>query len=174
LGVEHPAEIAGVVNVAGGVYYQGGGPSLFTLLTIPILGPLLANTVAIPFGRGVVRMTLDTAFSPDGTPPPQYLEAYSALELRPKQLTASADDVVNSVPGMRLLMTRSPEIAFPLVSVHGEADRNVAVAASQQLHRQVPSSGLIIVPNSGHEVMFNHPEAIVEGIRTVLQARPRT
>jgi len=29
LGVDHPAEIAGVVNVAGGAYYQGGGPSFF-------------------------------------------------------------------------------------------------------------------------------------------------
>jgi len=159
LGVDHPAEIAGVVNVAGGAYYQGGGPSFFNLLTIPILGSLLANTVAIPFGRGVVKMTLDIAFSPDRTPPPQYLEAYSAMELRPTQLTASADDIVNSVPGMRLLIKRYPEITFLLVSVHGEADRNVAVASSQQLHRQVPSSGLIIVPNSGHEVMFNHPEA---------------
>jgi pimeloyl-ACP methyl ester carboxylesterase len=173
-GVDHLSEVAGVVNVAGGAYYQGGGPSFFNLLTIPVLGSLLANTVAVPFGRGVVKMTLDIAFSPDRTPPPQYLDAYSAMELRPKQLTASADDVVNSVPGMRLLIKRYPEINFPLVSVHGEADLNVGVASSQQLHRQVPSSGLIIVPNSGHEVMFNHPEAIVEGVRTVLQAPART
>ncbi|MDI6694694.1 MAG: alpha/beta hydrolase [Anaerolineales bacterium] len=174
-GIDYPYEVAGVVNVAGGAFYQGGGPSFFNLLTIPLIGRLLANTVAVPFGKGVVKMTLDMAFSPDRIPPLDYLEAYSAMELRPDQLMASADDVVNSVSGMKLLIQRYPEIRFPLVSVHGNSDLNVNVAWSQQLQRQVPGSGLIVVANSGHEVMFNHPEAIAEGIRTVLQVQhPRS
>jgi pimeloyl-ACP methyl ester carboxylesterase len=164
----YPDEISGVVTLAAAPY--GGTVAWHNrLLTLPILGPLLAHTVYVPFGRPTVEAGLNVAFSPDATVPQAYLEVYAAYELRPKQLLAHAEDQVYGAPITQAMAERYDELDVPLVIVHGTADRNVPVEQARHLHQVTPQSTLIEVPGAGHELMFLHQETVLEAIRYILR-----
>jgi pimeloyl-ACP methyl ester carboxylesterase len=87
--LDYPEDVAGVVTLAGAPYWHGEETPLYSrVLAMPIVGPLVAHTAAVPLGGGAVRAGLDAAFAPEGTPPgtapDAYVEAYAAQELRPR------------------------------------------------------------------------------------------
>jgi pimeloyl-ACP methyl ester carboxylesterase len=166
----YPDDVAGVVTLAAAPY--GGQIALHNqLLTVPILGPLLAHTLYVPLGGPAVRAGLEVAFAPEGPPPSDYLAAYAAYELRPHQLLAHATDQVHGRAGTERMIPRYGEIRPPLVVVHGTADRNVPIAQARRLAQTAPSAHLIEVPGAGHELMFWHPDVVLEAIGAVGAAR---
>lgn len=50
-------------------------------------------------------------------------------------------------------------IAQPTLIVNGDNDRMVPTVLSEDLHRRIPGSELIIYPNAGHGSVFQHHEA---------------
>ena len=56
------------------------------LLAVPGLGPVLAHTVSVPWGRGALRAGLDAAFAPERTTPTDCVDTCAAYESRPGQL----------------------------------------------------------------------------------------
>ncbi len=159
----YPDQLAGVVTLAAAPY--GGKIALHNrLLTVPVVGPLLAHTVYVPFGRGAVEAGLDAAFAPEGPAPPDYVDVYAAYELRPDQLLAHAHDQVWGRSAGHDMARRYDELRVPLVIVHGTADRNVPVDQARRLHRVAPNSNLMVVDGAGHELMFLHPSAVMEAI----------
>ena len=168
----YPEAITGVVTLAAAPY---GGTIAWhnRLLTLPVLGPLLAHTVYVPFGRRAVEAGLNVAFSPETTVPESYLEVYTAYELRPKQLLAHAEDQAYGAPITQAMAERYDELDVPLVIVHGTADRNVPVEQARRLHQVAPQSTLIEVPGAGHELMFLHQKTVLEAIRYILRCEQR-
>jgi pimeloyl-ACP methyl ester carboxylesterase len=164
----YPDEITGMVTLAAAPY---GGTIAWhnRLLALPILGPLLAHTVYVPFGKRAVEAGLNVAFSPEATVPQDYLEVYAAYELRPKQLLAHAEDQVYGAPITQAMAERYNELDVPLVIVHGTADHNVPVEQARRLRQVAPQSTLIEVPSAGHELMFLHQETVLEAIRHIIQ-----
>ena len=166
----YPDEVAGVVDLAGGVFFdEPWAPLRNRLLLAPALGPLLANTVLVPFGRGVVEAALDRAFYPGGPTPPEYLDAYAAMLLRPGPLRAHADDQANSSPAMRRLIPRYGELRVPLVILNGTEDRSTPVEHARRLRETVAGSELIELPGAGHEIMFLHPDRLIDAIASVFE-----
>ncbi len=55
----------------------------------------------------------------------------------------------------------------PLVIVHGTADRNVPIEQARRLHRAAPDARLVEIEGAGHELMFLHPEAVMDAIEDV-------
>jgi len=51
----------------------------------------------------------------------------------------------------------SERVACPLLIVHGRKDRVIPVHASKRLHDSVPTSTLIVLPNSGHCPQLDDP-----------------
>ncbi len=169
--LSYPDDIAGVVTLAAAPY--GVQIALHNrLLALPVLGPLLAHTVYVPFGRAGVRAGLDAAFAPEATTPPDYLDAYAAYELRPRQLLAHAGDQVHGRAGTERMTARYGELRAPLVIVHGTADGNVPIEQARRLDRSAPNSVLIEIPGAGHEVMFLHPDVVEESIKRIEADRP--
>jgi pimeloyl-ACP methyl ester carboxylesterase len=164
--LSYPEHLAGLVTLAAAPY---GGPIAFhnRLLAVPVLGPLLAHTIYVPFGAAGVRAGLDAAFAPETTTPPDYLAAYAAYELRPRQLLAHAADQVHGRAATERIMARYGELRVPLVIVHGAADRNVPVEQARRLHQAAPNSVLIEISGAGHELMFLHPDVVRESIERI-------
>lgn len=167
-GLSYPDDAAGVVTLAAAPY--GGKISLHNrMLAVPVLGPMSAHTVYVPFGRAAVKAGLDTAFAPEAKAPPDYVDAYAAYELRPRQLLAHAADQVQGRAGTERMMPRYDELKTPLVIVHGTADRNVPLEQARRFHQAAPNSTLIEIPGAGHELMFTHPDVVMEGIQAIVR-----
>jgi pimeloyl-ACP methyl ester carboxylesterase len=163
-----PDDVAGVVTLAAAPY--GGQVALHNrLLATPIVGPALAHTLFVPLGRGAVRAGLDAAFAPESSAPPDYLDAYAAYELRPRQLLAHAADQVRGRREKERMMERYDELDVPVVIVHGTADGNVPIEQARTLHHAAPRSRLIEIEGAGHELMFLHPDAVTAGIEMALK-----
>lgn len=52
-------------------------------------------------------------------------------------------------------------VSCPTVIVHGGRDRIIPVQASVMLHRQIPGSELVVLPNSGHCPQLDNPAEVV-------------
>jgi pimeloyl-ACP methyl ester carboxylesterase len=65
------------------------------------------------------------------------------------------------------MIPRYGEIEAPLVIIHGTADRNVPIEQARRLHQAAPNATLIEIPGAGHELMFLHPDDVMEGINLV-------
>ncbi len=167
--LEYPDEVAGVVDLAGGVFFdEPWVPLRNRLLLAPVLGPLLANTVFVPFGRSVVEGALDWVFYPEGPTPPDYIDAYAAMLLRPGPLQAHADDQVNSSRAMKTLIPRYGELRVPLAILNGTEDQSTPIEHARRLHETVSGSELIELPGAGHEIMFFHADRVIGAIASVL------
>ena len=165
-GLVYPGDVVGLVTLAPAPYGVPV-PPLIRSLSIPLVGPLLAHTVYVPFGRNGVEAGLETAFAPEGPPPPDYLDVYAAYELRPRQLLAHAHDHVRGRESADAMAERYAALRVPLVVVHGTADRNVPVEQARRLHHAAPRSRLIEIEGAGHEVMFLHPEVVLDALEQV-------
>lgn len=70
-----------------------------------------------------------------------------------------------------------PQLTLPTLIICGEYDKMTPVAASQLLAQRITKSELHIVPDSGHMVMLERPEAVTELIQTFVNTHnldPRT
>ncbi|MBA2681270.1 MAG: alpha/beta hydrolase, partial [Ktedonobacteraceae bacterium] len=48
----------------------------------------------------------------------------------------------------------------PTLLIWGQQDQQVPVQYAQRLHREIPNSELVILPNAGHMALFDEPAAI--------------
>jgi pimeloyl-ACP methyl ester carboxylesterase len=60
----------------------------------------------------------------------------------------------------------SDRVTCPQLVIHGRKDRVIPVHASQRLHKSVPASTLIVLPNCGHCPQLDDPSGLA---RHVLQ-----
>jgi len=165
----YPDHVGAVVTLSAAPY--GGEIAVHNrLLSLPLVGPMLAHTVYVPFGRGAVRAGLDAAFAPESEVPSGYMEAYAAYELRPRQLLAHANDQVRGRAAAERMALQYGELRVPLIVVHGTADRNVPVEQARRLSKAVPQSELIDIPGAGHEIMFMHPDVVMDAIAAAAAA----
>jgi pimeloyl-ACP methyl ester carboxylesterase len=54
----------------------------------------------------------------------------------------------------------SERVTCPLLIIHGRKDRIIPVHASERLHESVPTSTLIVLPNSGHCPQLDDPSEL--------------
>jgi pimeloyl-ACP methyl ester carboxylesterase len=66
-------------------------------------------------------------------------------------------------------MTRLREIALPTLIICGADDSATPVKYSQYLHDHIANSSLHIIPNAGHYVLREQPEAVNQAIQEWLQ-----
>lgn len=163
-GLLYPEKIKGVVTLAAAPY--GGKMGWYSrVLNTPLLGPVLAHTWFVPLGKQGVKAGLEEAFGPESSPPPDYLDAYTAFELRPGQLLAHAFDQVHGREVTPWLRERYQDLQVPVVILHSADDQNVPYEQALLLHMAVPRSRLLELSGSGHEIMFNRPDLVVHGLR---------
>lgn len=57
-----------------------------------------------------------------------------------------------------------PKMRMPFVIVNGAGDQNVPAAWAKQAEQILPRAKTVIIPNTGHELMFNKPDEIVQAV----------
>ena len=166
--ITYPKEIAGVVLAAPAVYESQDGVSLLTSLpAVPVIGDAV-NFVFTPlFGAKVVRSELKKAFSPDPVPK-NYLRSVLSEWTRSKKVKAYSLDEASLNDSLKKFSPRYPEISVPVSILTGDSDLIVSDKdQAARLHQALPKSHLIVLPKTGHQIPFTHPQAVIDEIERV-------
>ena len=165
--INYPNEISGVVVVAPAAYESHDGSFLTGLPTVPVIGEA-ANYVLTPIlGPSVVRGELKKAFSPDPVPE-DYLKSVLSEWTKPSKVRAYALDEDFYNPSVKKYGPRYAEIAVPVSIVTGDADLIVSEKENaERLHETLPKSRFVVLPKTGHQIPFTHPQSIIEEMERV-------
>jgi phosphatidylglycerol lysyltransferase len=174
--LEFPDEAAGLVLLAPWVAPPASPPSpLLYAPRIPLLGELSLWTVHRLVKGAIIRYYLRQAFLPDPVPQ-EYARQSVACWLRwPRQVKVFSRENTADRPAMRDYSPRYGRITVPVVIVAGEADRVVPTAEhAEWLHRVLPNSELVLLPNTGHQLLHTRPEFVCAAVqRCAEEARRR-
>jgi len=153
LALDYP-EVPRSLVLASGLYFPSVrlDAPLLAPPAIPLVGDLLSRTLSPLAARAMWPGFLKLIFGP--APVPAAFAAFPTwLALRPGQLRAVAEDGLATLPATLRAARRYDELTLPVVMVAGERDRYVSPRAhTARMHRLLPSSRLLLSPQSGHMV----------------------
>jgi pimeloyl-ACP methyl ester carboxylesterase len=166
--VQYQDDLAGIVLLAGMAYDTGGSKFIYRLAQVPVIGVALGLVFKVT-GKQWVRKQLEQAFIPDSAPRP-YVEKFLSSTCRLPQLKAAARDEVTINPALRNISQNYSYINIPVVIVTGDHDMTVSPKEhSYPLHKAIPNSQLIEVPNAGHELCFTSPKEVMQAIEMAVE-----
>jgi pimeloyl-ACP methyl ester carboxylesterase len=169
MGVLFPEKVAGLVFVSPATHpWPGGVTWYYTASTLPVVGPLFAWTLALPFGALAMESAARGVFHPQPMPD-RYTElARVPLVLRPGNFLANAADVAALKANVTELSPRYGEIVAPTEIVTGDADSVVWPSIhSEGLKRDIPGAVLTVLTGVGHMPHHTHPADVVAAIDRV-------
>lgn len=163
-----PGEVSGIALVAPAVYESSDGVSFLSKLPAwPIVGDLL-NFLFTPLLAGwLIRTDLTKAFAPDEIPP-NYLRHSLSEWTRPAKVKwYSVDDALLN-NSLRQFAPRYAELEVPITVVTGDSDQIVpANENALRFHETVTASRLTILENTGHQIPYTRPYAVLDAIDRV-------
>jgi pimeloyl-ACP methyl ester carboxylesterase len=173
LPLNHPQRVAGLVMLAPVTHpWPGGVGSYNKIVTTPVIGPLLAHTVTLPLGLAIATPAARAVFSPQAMPEDFAAASATPLLLRPNEFRANAVDLVTLKEAVRAQVPRYPQIAVPVVILHGDADTTVSLRIhARAFVAAVPHAKLIVLPNIGHMVQYAAPDLVVGEIDALIAAQ---
>jgi pimeloyl-ACP methyl ester carboxylesterase len=168
MALDHPAAVSGLVLISG--YYFGTArpdAPAFALPAIPLLGPLLAHTLAPLAGRLLTPGALKASFAP--APMSDKFAAFPlALTFRPSQVQATAADNALMIQSAVRLRRRYGELALPIIVMAGEGDLITHLDRhAEAFVEEVSGAQLRTVPGQGHLLHYAVPEQVVNAIDAV-------
>lgn len=166
--VDFPSDVSGLVLLAPAAYLSNDGVSIISKLpAVPVIGDLINYLFTPVIGASLVRSDLKKAFSPRPVPP-HYLHLVVSEWTRPKKVKCYAvdDALLNaSLPG---LSARYAELSLPTAIITGDSDLIVSAQENaHRLHKSMPHSQLHVLPQTGHQIPFTNPEAIVDAVHAI-------
>jgi pimeloyl-ACP methyl ester carboxylesterase len=168
MALRNPEAVSGLVLLSG-YYYGTLRPDVLPSSTpaVPLLGDLIAHTIAPLTGLLTGPIGVKASFSPAPVP-----EAFSdlpvALSLRPAQIRATAADTAMMVPGAMSLGGHYGELDMPVIILAGEGDRIVHVHRhAERLVAAIKGAELRSVPGQGHMLHYAVPHEVVAAITDV-------
>lgn len=169
--LQYPDDLSGILllgaaGYGGKAYPAGDGDLLSCLVNTPIIGHLFLHTFLVPLGKMAMKSMLVQTFAPDPIPD-GYIEETKAIWLRPNQFKANRKDILAFSLTARDLSKRYPTIRVPTVVVVGEHDPFNPQQQSYQLHKDIPESDLMLLPNTGHMIPQVRPDAVIEAVGMV-------
>ena len=149
----HPEMTQGLVFLAPATHpWPGGIAWYYGLTSTPVIGPLFANTLALPAGLTRLESGSACVFAPNPKPEDYITQTAPALVLRPKAFRYNAIDVHNLKPYATRVAPRYSEIMAPTVIITGDSDAVVlAHIHSEGLARDIAGAELIWIRNLGHK-----------------------
>jgi pimeloyl-ACP methyl ester carboxylesterase len=164
----YPQDVSGLVLLAPAVYESKDGVSFLSKLPAwPVIGDVV-NFLFTPFlAAWLVRTDLAKSFAPDKVPP-KYLRHTLSEWTRPRKVKAySVDDALLNASLAKFSPTYS-QVTVPTVIVTGDSDLIVPADENAfRLSHNLPNSTLTVLPQTGHQIPFTQPEAIVSAIEQV-------
>lgn len=168
--LDYPENVQGAVLLAPAAFMEEPPDSGFFLLPrLPVLGPLLTQTLLLPLGSQLAPRIYEQAFHP-APAPPEYVETMSALYLRPANFTATAGELAVMQESLQKVSRRYGEIEIPVTVVFGTADGMLDLAQDgEQLTAALPNAQLVTVDGAGHKVHHTHPEIAIAAINGIME-----
>jgi pimeloyl-ACP methyl ester carboxylesterase len=165
----HPDMTEGLVFLAPATHAWPGGIAWYYGLTrTPLIGPLFANTIALPAGLTRLESGSACVFAPNPKPDDYVSKTAPALVLRPQAFRSNAIDVANLKPYVTRVAPRYTQITAPTVIITGDSDSVVlAHIHSEGLARDIEGSELVWIRNLGHKPDHVTTELAVRAIEKV-------
>jgi pimeloyl-ACP methyl ester carboxylesterase len=159
------SEVSGVVLLAPAAYESDDGVSFLSKLPgWPVIGDVLNFLFTPLLSAWLVRTDIAKAFAPDQVPE-KYMRHVLAEWTRPKKVKwYSVDDALlnESLPKFA---TRYAEIDVPMAIVAGDSDQIVPTAENAgRLYQALPGSHFNLLPQTGHQIPFTRPDAVMTAI----------
>jgi pimeloyl-ACP methyl ester carboxylesterase len=173
-GALFPEEVSGVVAVAPMAYANWGVGHLgFGLRAIPVLGPVLSNTLLALTDPLKTRAAARLIFSPQ-KPTASFKERVPvSLSSRPSALAADGADFIGASWDLRRLGRVFDAYPAPVHIVVGSKDRVLKPSRqAERMARALKGAGLTTVEGAGHMVHHVAPEAVLAAIEDVRTRAP--
>ena len=179
----YPSDVSGLVLVSPAAYESDDGVSFLSKLPgWPVIGDVVNFLFTPLLSAWLVRTDVTKAFAPDPVPH-HYLRHVLSEWTRPKKVKwYSVDDALlnESLPKLsqryaELLnqngsAAHDAKLRIPISIVTGDSDQIVPLEENaRRLHQALPGSELIVLPNTGHQVPFTRPDAVVKAIERVAE-----
>jgi pimeloyl-ACP methyl ester carboxylesterase len=170
MALDYPNRVAGLVMLAPVAFPWRGGVGWYNkLVTVPVIGPLLAYTITLPLGYFLAHPSARGVFLPQIMPDGFVGNTATALLLRPREFLANARDLVTLKMAVAEQAPRYADIGVPTVVISGELDKTVSANIhSRPLAKVVPNAKLIVLPDTGHMVQNAAPELVISEIEAMI------
>jgi len=170
MALDFPERVAGLVMLAPVAYPWRGGVGWYNkVVTMPVIGPLLAYTITLPLGYFLAGPGARSVFLPQDMPQDFVAGTATRLLLRPREFLANARDLVTLKAAVAEQAPRYAEIKTPTVIITGEADKTVSTTRhSRPFAAAVPHTKLIVLPDVGHMVQSAAPDLVMDEIGAMI------
>jgi pimeloyl-ACP methyl ester carboxylesterase len=171
MALDQPQRVAGLVMLAAATHpWPGGGVGqLNKILTMPVIGPLLAYTITLPIGLFLVEPGARSVFAPQAMPDGYVAATATPLLLRPREMLANAWDLTTLNAALGEQVSRYPQITAPTIVLHGDADTTASLNVhSRPFAGEVPGAKLVVLPGVGHIVQNAVPDLVQREIEALI------
>jgi pimeloyl-ACP methyl ester carboxylesterase len=170
MALDYPGRVAGLVMLAPVAYPWLGGVGWYNkVVTMPVVGPLLAYTITLPLGLFLTGPGARGVFLPQ-TMPDDFVKATATpLLLRPRAFRANAWDLVTLKAAVAEQAPRYGAIEAPTAVISGDADATVSLDIhSRPFAAAVPNAKLVVLPGVGHMVQNAATARVVSEIDAMI------
>jgi pimeloyl-ACP methyl ester carboxylesterase len=152
IALQAPHRVTGLVMLAAVTHpWDGDVDWIYRACKLPILGPLLANTIVLPVGLMGLRRAMDYVFFPQKAPQDFVTQSQAALVLRPDTFLNNAWDMALLRSALARQALRYSEIQAPVILIAGDNDCVVSTDIhSRQFANEAKQAELVVLPDTGH------------------------
>jgi pimeloyl-ACP methyl ester carboxylesterase len=170
MALDYPQRVAGLVMLAPVAYPWPGGVGRYNeIVTLPVIGPLLAYTITLPLGTFLAQSGVRGVFLPQIMPDGFVENTATSLLLRPRAFLANARDLVTLKAAVAEQAPRYAEIKAPITILSGDVDKTVSTNIhSRPLAATAPNAKLIVLPGVGHMVQNAVPDLVISEIEAMI------
>jgi pimeloyl-ACP methyl ester carboxylesterase len=170
MALDYPNRVAGLVMLAPVAYPWPGGVGWYnSLVTTPVIGPLLAYTITLPLGACMAEPGARGVFLPQTMPEHFVHDTATLLLLRPREFLANARDLVTLKAAVAEQAPRYGDIKLPVVVISGEVDKTVSANRhSRPFAKAVAGAKLIVLPGVGHMIQNAAPELVISEVDAMI------
>lgn len=170
-GVLEQEKTKGLVLVAPVAYpWPGGVDWHYDVASLPFIGQLFSNLVAIPAGTLIYPGALVRLFAPNELPQDYEQTSGTRLVLRPDTFHENAKDVAQVFDHVSAFHSRYKEIKAPTYIFHGDEDAIVSaeIHSVNGLAQDIENAKLTLLKGVGHKPDYVAREQIKDAVLKIL------
>src|SRR6478735_1401376 len=166
---DFPERVAGLVMLAPVTHPWFGGVGWYNkVVTMPVIGRLLAHTITLPLGLMLAEQGARNVFLPQAMPDNFVKGTATPLLLRPREFLANARDLVTLKQAVAEQAPRYAAIRTAVTVIAGAVDKTVSTSIhSRPFAATVPNAKLILLPGVGHMIQNAAPDLVASEIEAM-------
>jgi pimeloyl-ACP methyl ester carboxylesterase len=149
------------------------------LYAVPGFGPLIGRFMAAQSPQARVQAMLDMVYADPGVVPDVRRAEAAEDYLRRDGLHYARQAVLFSLRGVLFafldrgsssLWRQAAQVQLPTLLIYGQRDKIVDPRTARRALGTFPDARLVVLPNSGHVAMMEHPHVVERAFREFLQS----